>query len=135
MIKKAKIQRKIRREISNITDRYEKGLCKRSLEGWRREIERRKEKKRGKEDGKAEENEEKKTKIEQKQEVIEKLNQKEKSKEMQKKRKTKERGGKRKEWKKEDKIIYVGKCKIWSNQYKEIKMELEEKRILRKIKG
>ena len=34
-----------------------------------------------------------------------------------------ERKGKNmeKEWKKEDKIVFVRKCKIWRNQYKETK--------------
>ena len=58
-IKKQKIQRKMRREIANITDRYEKGLCKRSLEGWRKAITERQERKRVKGD-EEEENERKK---------------------------------------------------------------------------
>ena len=62
MVKKAKIQRKMRREITNLTEHYEKGLCKKSIEGWRREIIRRKEKKRGKDDEKEDENDRKKGK-------------------------------------------------------------------------
>merc|ERR1712112_700201 len=45
MVKKAKIQREMRREITNLTEHYEKGICKKSIEGRRREIIRRKEKK------------------------------------------------------------------------------------------
>ena len=39
-----------------------------------------------------------------------------------------------KEWKKEDEIVFIRKCKIWSNQYKETKRELEERRKLHKNK-
>ena len=63
MVKKAKIQREIRREITNLTEHYGKGLCKRSIEGRRREITRRKEMKRGKEDEKEEESEKEKGKL------------------------------------------------------------------------
>ena len=41
----------------------------------------------------------------------------------------------KKEWAKEDKIVFVRKCKIWSNQYKETKRELEERKNLHKNKN
>ena len=74
--------------------------------------------------------------MEQKQEAREKLNQKRgiEGDTEEKNGKLRKGGKKEKEWKKEDKIIYVRRCKIWSNQYKEIKRELEGKRILHKNK-
>ena len=50
------------------------------------------------------------------------------------KQKAKEWKKGRKEWRKEGKIIYVRKCKVWRNQYKEAKKELEERRAQRKNK-
>ena len=71
-----------------------------------------------------------KRRIGQRQESRERLNNKrgkgENSEEEQQKRKKEGKG--KKEWKKEDKIVYVRKCKIWSNQYKETKRELGERK-------
>ena len=50
------------------------------------------------------------------------------------KRETKEKKKRRKEWRKEDEIIHVRKCKVWSNRYKEAKKDLGERRVQRKNK-
>ena len=40
----------------------------------------------------------------------------------------------KKEWKKEDKIVFVRKCKIWSNQYKETKESQRKRKSYTKTK-
>jgi len=77
-----------------------------------------------------------KRRIDQRQEMREKLNNKRgiegNNEEEQWKRKREEY--EKKEWKKEDKIVFARKFKIWSNQYKETKRELEERKKLHKNK-
>ena len=74
--------------------------------------------------------------MEEKQEVRARLNREREIQEDTEEENKRQKNGRKeeKEWRKGDKIIYVRKCKVWSNQYKEAKKELEERRVQHKNK-